>query len=305
MPDDPGANLGEVTPRKKAGFTTYLIIGVIAVLIIGGVMLFTGGNGNGDKPGNDGTNSGTPAVTLPHLKSSIDSLNAKLDGFSGRLANTETTIAGLSAPTVTKAEFNSLQASVNDLSDSIANWSGSNASGSLDYWLTKDKNDGDIRLHVLSAKDVSLIAEVTLFYDTPIQLPSATDGTYGGALLAFYDQIEIDRDYVPNLIPTGSPGWNIAYNNVTYNNLTWVFNGVTYVRNLTTPIKTSSITSITTSLSWEYSVVTFHVGPFEVAANELWDDYIDKDSLLEYDTIGIKLFPSHEETGSSGGADGL
>ncbi|GAH79926.1 unnamed protein product, partial [marine sediment metagenome] len=100
---EPETGLGDVTPRKKTSWTTYLIIGVIAVLVIGGVSLFTGGD-NGETPGNGGANTNTP-VTIPQLKSSIDSLNAKVDGFSGRLANLETQMAGLVAPQVTQAEI--------------------------------------------------------------------------------------------------------------------------------------------------------------------------------------------------------
>lgn len=118
MPE-PETGLGDVKPRKKAGWTTYLIIGVIAVLVIGGVSLFTGGDDNGETPGNGGSSSNTP-VTIPQLKSSLDSLTATVDGFSGRIANLETDVASLTAPSITQADIDSLQASINSLTTELA-----------------------------------------------------------------------------------------------------------------------------------------------------------------------------------------
>jgi len=104
-------------PRKKRSFGSYIIPAAIAILVIAGIVMFTRSGGE-----NTNTNAGTTPTTIPtilQLQSSIDSLNAKLDGFSGRLANLESAVSSLSEPTVTKANIDSLQASINDLSSSL------------------------------------------------------------------------------------------------------------------------------------------------------------------------------------------
>ena len=290
MAEDP-TDLGGVEPRKKSSFTTYLIVGVIAVAVIGGVMLFTGGNG--DKPGNGNTNPSTPVVTIPQLKNSIDGLTATVSGFSGRLANLESQMAGLVAPTVTKAEFNSLQTSVNGLSDSIANWSSSSASGSLDYWLTEDSDD-DVYLHILSAKDIRFVAEVTISYDDPSTFENTT---YDMALAAFYDDVGTDRDYLPTFIPYHTVSTTTDYNiSIDLTETNYDLTDIDGWYNLTIPI--------TTTLSdWEYSTIIFHTGSFKVDANEDFSgriDYLPED----YDTISVRLLPSLE-TSESDGSGGI
>ena len=319
MADDPGANLGEVTTRKKGRFGTYVIIGVISLVVILGVTLFmpgedeNGGNANGVSP--------SPAVPV-----TIAELQAQIITTNERIATLEGTVAGIAGPTVTQEDIASLQTTIDSLTADVANWTEAlealetnttattslNISSGLTYNLTKD-SDGDIRIHVLSAEDVTLMAEVTLFYDDPIILSNATladsttysleditienvriddvlEGiitkdvifslgsitienayTINDAYVEFYNDVGRDRDYAPTLVPVAlceSSGGCIL-------------------------------------VAWEYSVVTFHVGPFDVEANEVWNDYIDESYLLSYDTIGIKLFPTKEETGSSDGDNGL
>ena len=212
MAEDP-TDLGGVEPRKKSSFTTYLIVGVIAVAVIGGVMLFTGGNG--DKPANSGTNPSTPVVTIPQLKSSIDSINAKVDGFSGRLANLESQMAGVVAPTVTKADLNSLQSQLNDLEALVANLSVSNGGsngtvyvGEVSRWdfdsLTILGCTDDYTFEVVS-KSPSRVEEEDLYEitveitNTDTTIYNATNTTaWDAATIALNHELEIilsPRDY--------------------------------------------------------------------------------------------------------------
>ena len=140
---EPEEGLGGVEPRKKP---SWLIVGVIAVVVIAATMFFTGGNE--DKPANSGTNSSTPVVTIPQLKNSIDSLNVKVDGFSGRLANLESQMAGVVAPTVTKAEFNSLQTQLNTLEATVANFTSTGNGGDSDNTTIEEVTEWDMDVWV-------------------------------------------------------------------------------------------------------------------------------------------------------------
>jgi len=265
MAEEP--EIGDITPRKKPGALTYLVVGVIATVVIGGVMMFTGGNG--DKPANGKTNPSTPTatVTIPQLKSSVDSLNAKVDGLSGRLANLETSVAGLSAPTVTKAQFDSLQASVNGLSAEVANWTEDLEAleeevaipvGGLNYYLFED--DGDGWLYILSDRDGDFIAQVTVAFENPISL---NETGFNVALQAFYNQSWAnDRDYTPS----------ISYN--------------------------------TGSGKWEYTSITFYSDVLDLEKGEEEEYRVDLDELdnldEDIDGIWIEVYPALE-TRSSGG----
>lgn len=235
---EPETGLGDVTPRKKAGFGTYVIIGVVALVVILGVTLFMPGGNNGDTPANDGTspNTDTP-VTIPQLKSSIDSLNTKVDGFSGRLANLETQVAGLAAPQVTQADFNSLQSAINSLSANVANWtedlealeddiSNLNTSGGLTYWLTEKNND--VTLHILSDRDQTFVAQVTLVPSTPFLLGNKT---LKDAYTSFYAS---PYDYGTNPAPTIT--WSESVGN-------WTMTAVTFSNDYTTKSKAIKVTA--------------------------------------------------------------
>ncbi|HUW47057.1 MAG TPA: hypothetical protein VMW50_14875 [Dehalococcoidia bacterium] len=297
-PDDAGG----ITPRKKRGIGSYIIPAAIAILVIAGIVMFTSGRG-----GNPDTNAGpTPTTipTIPQLQSSIATLTTSLDGVSGRLANLESTVSGLSTPDVTKADLNSLQANISSLSAEVANWTDFNIASSLDYWLTKDKDDDDIQLHILSAKDMRFVAEVTVFYDDPIQLDDFSNTTYEQALSAFYDEDNIGtgRDYTPNLIPYHSiPYTTTTWANYTVNvtDATWVVDNETYKGSLTFETPICYNTTVTLS-DWECSSITFHTDSFLVTANEEKSGWIDGLSNLgDYDTISVKLLPSQKvsETG--------
>ena len=267
MAEDP-TDLGGVEPRKKSSFTTYLIVGVIAVAVIGGVMLFTGGNG--DKPANSGTNPSTPVVTIPQLKNSVDSLTATVTGLSGRLANLESQMAGIVAPTVTQAEFNSLQTSVNGLSDSVANWSEDLEAledevaipvGGLNYYLFEE--DGDAQLYILSDRDGTFIAQVTVAFENPISLNGTS---VNDALKNFYNQPWAkDGDYIPTVFynPTGA-----------------------------------------VNETWEYTSVTFYSNVLDLEKGEEEEYQIDLDELdnldEDIDGVWIEVYPALE-TKSSGG----
>ena len=101
-------NIGDVTPRSKSkGF--YIMIAIAAAVLIGGVMMFSGGD---DPPANGAANPNpTAPITIPQLQSSVDSLNATVAGFAGRLA----TLESQAAPTVTQTDIDALQANINSL----------------------------------------------------------------------------------------------------------------------------------------------------------------------------------------------
>jgi len=278
-------NFGEVTPRKGPSAILVIVVVIVVVAIIGGVTLFTGGKGS---EGNTNPNPVLP-TTITQLKSKVDSLNSTVIGFSGRLSKVEQTVAGISAPTVTKAEFDGLQTAVNDLADSVANWSEANISGGLDYWLEED--DGDIRIHILSAKDMRFVAEVTVSYDDSTIFGNTT---YDRALQYFYNDVGDDRDYLPNFVP---------YNTIPYTTETCSNYTLTIKQNGTdTPFDIHSCYNTTVVLSdWEYSAIMFHTGSFKVTAGEESSKRI-KYLPEGYDTISIKLLPSLE-VGESGGDD--
>ena len=111
MAEDP-ANLGDVTPRKR-NKSFYFMIAVVSGIAIAAAMLITGGD---EPPANGATDPNTNIpITIPQLKSSLDSLTATVEGFSGRLANLETQMAGVATPTVTQAHIDGLQTSINSL----------------------------------------------------------------------------------------------------------------------------------------------------------------------------------------------
>jgi len=292
MPDP--TDIGNLEPCKKSRFGTYVIGGAIALIVILALVMFASGgsnsgNGSGDSPG--GTSPSTP-VTIVQLQSSIDSLNAQLSGLSGRIANLESVVSGLSAPSVTRADIDNLQSSLNALTARIdaleADTTSLNISGGSTYWLEGD--DDDIRLHILSAKDMRFVAEVTVSYDDPTTFSNTT---YDIALSDFYKKVGTDRDYLPNLIP-----YNTIFHNTTICS--------DYTLNLTEPNTPASYTipfcyNTTVTLSdWKYTVVTFHTDSFKVTANEEKSGWIDGlNELGDYDTISVRLLPSLEasETG--------
>lgn len=191
---EPETGLGDVAPRKKAGFGTYLIIGVIAVLVIGGVTLFTGGNDNGKTPGNGASpNTNTP-VTIPQLKSSLDSLTTTVDGLSGRLANLETQMAGLVAPQVTQAEIDSLQASINILTARI---------GALENGTSNGGNGGNTTIEEITEWDMDVWIYLSNYndygkvsFDSPYSHPRDIDeeDDYNIYLLLYNENIKIDYE---------------------------------------------------------------------------------------------------------------
>jgi len=109
--------LGDVAPRKRSK-SFYIGIAVVSAIAIAAAMMITGGD---DPPANGAANPNpsTP-ITIPQLKSSVDSLNATVTGFAGRLATLETQIAGVVAPTVTQANIDNLQASITTLTNDLA-----------------------------------------------------------------------------------------------------------------------------------------------------------------------------------------
>lgn len=221
MPGDEEKGLGDVAPRKKRGLGTYVIIGAVALLVVLGVTLWGGG---GDKTNGspNGGSTGTP-VTIPQLKSVVDSLTATVNGFGGRIANLETQVAGLVAPTVTQTDIDSLQASINSLTTSMVNWTedletledgiGNYTSvGGLSYYLFKE--GGDAHLHVLSDRDGAFIAQVTVAFEHPINL---SDTTANDALKNFYNQSWAeDGDYTPTISYNPADNGNWEYASVTF-----------------------------------------------------------------------------------------
>jgi len=294
------ANPGEVTPRKGPSAILVIVVVIVVVAIIGGVTLFTGGKGS---EGNTNPNPVLP-TTITQLKSKVDSLNSTVIGFSGRLSKVEQTVAGISAPTVTKAEFDGLQTAVNDLADSVANWSEANISGGLDYWLEED--DGDIRLHVVSPRDMLFMAEITILYDELIPL---SGDTYGAALSSFYKDSESwgDRDYRPTLISTGS-GWAIEWGDVLLENITGLNENTnkTITITLDEPISIPYVADITTNLTWEYAAVTFYTSVEDVTAGEGFSErikYLPKNYDEDDDRVSVRLLPL-PETNRAGGSNG-
>lgn len=198
----------EGAPRKKRGFGTYVIAIAVIALIIGGVVMFTSG-----KKSSTPTNVTTPAVTtIPQLQNSIASLTATVDGISGRLANLETKVNGLSAPDVTPADIVDLQTSIGNLQESLNTLNATVANispietGSLAYWLAQDNST--VRLHILSDKNATFIAEVTVTYDEP-QLWLDKDTIYLNAT-----QMEFYANWIPTISGDNTTGW--FYNSVTF-----------------------------------------------------------------------------------------
>ena len=218
MAEDP-TDLGGVEPRKKP---SWLIVGVIAVVVIAATMFFTGGNE--DKPANSGTNPSTPVVTIPQLKNSIDSLTTTVSGFSGRLANLETQVAGLTAPSVTQADIDSLQIYITAMSVELAtlsvkvaeldgNGTGENSNGTayigeISRWdfdsLTILGCTADYTFEVVS-KSPSRVEEEDLYEitveitNTDTTIYNATNTTaWDAATIALNHELEIilsPRDY--------------------------------------------------------------------------------------------------------------
>jgi len=120
MPDEPEKGFGDITPRKRPGLGTYVIVFAVVALVIGGAVMITHNKSNTAPANTNPSSNPSIPITIPQLQSSIDSLNAKVDGFSGRLANLETKVAGLTAPEVTQADIDSLQASINSLTSKLA-----------------------------------------------------------------------------------------------------------------------------------------------------------------------------------------
>lgn len=293
-------NTGDITYKKKRGLGTYIIIIAVVALIVGGLILFT--SGKSSKPAD--TTPTTPAVTtIPELQSSINSLTSAVSDFSGRLANLETRVNGLVAPDVTREDIDGLQVSVAELSDSLASLNATvanittfgndpNSSGSSDYWLVKDTSD-NIWLHILSSKNATFIAEVTLTKDNPMVL------------------LDVNASY--------NTSYTIPYNYTTWNNTTSTNDTIT--SNITFNITT--IATYSDALSefytgwhyrscfpaivwnstkgWEYKSVTFYTAPIPVVAGIEWSNYFA--SLPAYDVISVRLLPSLEvtETGGGGG----
>ena len=110
------------------------MIAVVSGIAIAAAMLITGGD---EPPANGATDPNTNIpITIPQLKSSVDSLNATVSGFANRLATLETQIAGVAVPTVTQANIDGLQASINfltsrlnELNATVANLTGTGTGG--------------------------------------------------------------------------------------------------------------------------------------------------------------------------------
>ena len=77
-------------------------------------------------------------------------------------------------------------------------------SNSLEFWLTED-NTTDLRLHILSDRNMTFMAEITLYYTDP--QPAGDD------LETALKDFNTTRDYIPALVWNGT-GWQ--YNTVTF-----------------------------------------------------------------------------------------
>lgn len=157
MAGDEERGLGtDVTPRKKGRFGTYVIIGVIALVVILGVTLFTGGD---DEDGS--ANGASPGATVP---TTIGELQAQITATNNRIATLEGTVAGIVGPTVTQEDIASLQTDIDTMSATltrlntivdnlIENGTGSgNNSNETEYWGEISRWDFD-SLRILGCTD--------------------------------------------------------------------------------------------------------------------------------------------------------